>query len=74
MLRKGDKVPYASSLVTIIWKEEDEWKFDNTKTAKRNILYLDINKRPKEIMCCWTGQWRTDVFQIDWDKFEESMS
>jgi hypothetical protein len=64
MLRKSDDIPYFSKSVTFIWQENGEWFYCHDKTTKRKLLL----ERPKEIMCAWTGQWSTDIFEIDFDK------
>ena len=68
MLRSGQDVPYKSSGVTMIWKENGEYFFDNSITGKREIL----EKKPKDILCVWSGEWKTDAFEIDWYEFQEA--
>ena len=70
MLRDGNEVPYKSRGVTVIWKENGEYFFDNSITGKREIL----EKKPKDILCVWAGEWKTDAFEIDWDKFQEAFN
>ena len=64
MLRRSDDVPYASKLVTFIYKKDGEWHFTNSKREKAELL----DSNPVELMCTWTGDYSTDIFEVDKNK------
>ena len=70
MLNDSHDIPYKSQIVTIIWKEGDEWFYCHDVTTKRKLE----QKRPKEAFCVWTGKWNSDAFNIDWADFSKALS
>jgi len=63
MLRKSGEIPYMCKGVTFIWKEKGEWHFCHDVATKKEL----IAKKPKEMFCAWTGNYTTDIFEIDSD-------
>ena len=69
MLNKSDDIPYGSKLVTFIWKDAEGWHFTHNKDAKWDALC----SKPKELFCAWTGNYATDIFEIDLIKAKEQL-
>lgn len=66
MLNKSDDIPYEAKSLTIIYKVRGEWYYCTSKSDKRWVV--ENKAKVQEIMCAWTGQWSTSIFEVDWDK------
>jgi len=65
LVRRSDEIPYKSGGVTFVSVDSDTSKvrFTNMVTEKREMLLTD----PKwfHLYAAWTGQWKTDLFEVD---------
>ena len=64
------EMPIESKIVTLLWLEDGALNWGNTLEAKRHAL----SKNGGPFFACWTGNWRSDVFEVPARELENAVN